>query len=77
MLLPALGMNSNQSMKITNSACILISCLAYISILKTEAIYSAEASLAFHRATWPYVAEDATLHDLTQSCYELVSLSDL
>jgi hypothetical protein len=54
----------------------LISCLAYISTLKIQAIYPSEAPLAFHRAT-----EDTTLHrdihDITQSCYKLVLLSDL
>jgi hypothetical protein len=40
---------------------LLVSCLAYSPTLYTDAIYSAETLVAFHRVTWRYVQEDKTL----------------
>jgi hypothetical protein len=43
-------------------ACTLVSCLAYSSTLKMEAICSSETSVDFQRTTWRYIPEDRTLH---------------
>jgi hypothetical protein len=46
----------------------LISCLVYSSILKTEATSSSETSDDFQRTTWCYIPEDITLR-----CYRASS----
>jgi hypothetical protein len=50
------------------SAClILVSCFAYSSALKTEAIYSSETSVDFHLTSQRYIPEDRThLYQLTE-----------
>jgi hypothetical protein len=40
----------------------LVSCLAYFSTQKIEAICSSETSVDFHRTTLRYISEDVTLH---------------
>jgi hypothetical protein len=41
----------------------LVSCSAYSSTLKVEAMYSSEAAIDFQRTTWRYIPEDSTLHN--------------
>jgi hypothetical protein len=41
----------------------LVSCSAYFSTLKMEAIYSSETSVDFQRTTRRYIPEDSTLHN--------------
>jgi hypothetical protein len=40
---------------------ILVSCLAFSSILKMKTTCSSETSAAFQRTTWRYIPEDRTL----------------
>jgi hypothetical protein len=40
-----------------------VSCSAYSSILKMEAIYSSETSIDFQRTTWRYIPEDSIVHN--------------
>jgi hypothetical protein len=40
----------------------VLSCSAYSSTLKMEAICSSETSVGFQRTTWRYIPEDSTLH---------------
>jgi hypothetical protein len=40
----------------------LVSYLAYSSILKMEATYSFETSVAFQQTTWHYIPKDTTLY---------------
>jgi hypothetical protein len=49
----------------------LVSCLAYSSTLKIEAIYSYETLVEFQRDTWRYIPEDITLHN--HRCENLTS----
>jgi hypothetical protein len=46
----------------------LVSCLAYTSTLKMEAICSSETSVDFQRATRRYIPEDRTLPGHTSFC---------
>jgi hypothetical protein len=41
---------------------VLVSCLAYSSALKVEAIFSSERSFDFYRTTQCYIPEDRILH---------------
>jgi hypothetical protein len=55
------------------AACFMIvSCVAYSSTVKTEAICSFETSVHFHRSVRSYIADDTTLHDteVVQTCYK-------
>jgi hypothetical protein len=45
----------------------IVSCLAYSSTLKMEAICSSETWVYFQRTTWHYVPDDSTHHN---HCYE-------
>jgi hypothetical protein len=46
------------------AACfMLVSCTAYSSTLKMEAICSSEMSVDFHRTTWRYIPEDRILQN--------------
>jgi hypothetical protein len=49
----------------------LVSCSAYSSTLKMEAICFSETSVDFQRTTWRYIQEDSTLHN--QRCENLKS----
>jgi hypothetical protein len=40
----------------------LVSCLAYYSIMKLTATYSSETSIYFQRTIWCYIPEGRTLH---------------
>jgi hypothetical protein len=42
---------------------LLVSCLAYSSILKMEATCSPEMSVDFQRITWRYIPDDKILHN--------------
>jgi hypothetical protein len=42
-----------------------LSCLAYSSILKTEATCSSETSIGFQQTTWRYIPEGRTLLKLS------------
>jgi hypothetical protein len=53
----------------------LVSCLAYSSTLKMEAIFSSKTSLDLQRTTWCYVAEDTKLHK--HSCENLRSYKNM
>jgi hypothetical protein len=44
-------------------AFMLVSCSAYSSVLKMEAICSSYTSVDFQWATWYYIPEDTTLSD--------------
>jgi hypothetical protein len=55
----------------TGGAFMLVSCLAYSSILKMEAICFPEASVVFQRTTQCYTPEDRTLHN--HQCEDLKS----
>jgi hypothetical protein len=44
-------------------AFVLVSCLAYFSTLKMEAICSSETSVDCQWTTWHYIPEDGTLHN--------------
>jgi hypothetical protein len=46
-----------------NPASMLVSCLAYSSTLKMEAICFSKMSVDFQHTTWPYAPEDSTLHN--------------
>jgi hypothetical protein len=41
----------------------LVSCSAYSSTLKMEAVYYSETSVDFQRTTRRYIPEDGTLHN--------------
>jgi hypothetical protein len=61
-VLIAMAMKSVIFCDINQAACfMLVSCLAYSSILKMEAIRSSETSIDFHRTTRHYIREDRTL----------------
>jgi hypothetical protein len=45
------------------SAFVVLSCSAYSSTLKMEAICSSNASVDFQRSTWCYIPEDNTFSD--------------
>jgi hypothetical protein len=42
---------------------VLITCLAYPSILKVEPVCSSEMSVDPHQTTWCYIPEDRSLHN--------------
>jgi hypothetical protein len=56
------------------SAVTLVSCTAYFSTMKMEAIYSSETSVDTQQTIWPYIPEDGTLQigicrqDLVKLC---------
>jgi hypothetical protein len=56
---------------------ILVSCLAYLPALKTEATYSSEMSPDFHQTTQHYIPDDKTPHNHWQEdlkCYTAFKL---
>jgi hypothetical protein len=63
---PSLGLKNKP-------AFMLVSCSAYSSTLKMEAICSSEMSVAFQQATWHYILEDRTLQQ--KICVNNVRLS--
>jgi hypothetical protein len=69
-------------MKCLFAACFaLVSCLAYSSTLKMEAICSSETSVGFHGTTRRYIPEDGTAHSdrcgnlRCNNCNEVSSLA--
>jgi hypothetical protein len=62
---PSSGLNNKTSKKpelCFPPAFMLVSCLAYSSTLKMEAICSSKTSVETQRTTWRLIPEDDTLH---------------
>jgi hypothetical protein len=51
---------------------ILISCLAYCSSLKVEAMCSSETSVEFNKTTQRYIPENTSLQSMLAKCFNLV-----
>jgi hypothetical protein len=61
---PFSGLKSKPSKSLLTSCFMLVSYLAYYSILNMETIYSIETSVDFQFNTWNYIPEDRTLRIL-------------
>jgi hypothetical protein len=55
--------NSRFQCRILAACFMLVSCVAYFSTVKTEAICSFETSVHFHRSIRSYISDDTTLQN--------------